>query len=114
MGPRLQLIGDAEKVSGKVSRLIGPVRCPLALAMTAQVYGDRAITRCCQLLERLGPSPLGLTAAMGQQHRCACIGTGNVTDDLNAVRSRKYDSLMGHDKGLQGKAPYRNGVLVVI
>jgi hypothetical protein len=42
-----------------------------------------------------------------------------VTDDLNAVRSRKYDSLMGHGKGwqgkgLQGKAPYRNGVLSVI
>jgi hypothetical protein len=47
-----------------------------------------------------------------------------MTDDLDAVRSRKYDSLMGHGhglegdglegKGLEGKAPYRNGVLLVI
>ena len=86
MGPRLQLIGDAKEVSGKVRRLIGPVRRPLALAVTAKVNGDGAIARCRQLFERLGPSAFGLASAMGQQHRGTCVGTGNVTDDLNAVQ----------------------------
>jgi hypothetical protein len=96
MGPRLKLIGNAKEVGGKVGRLIGPIRCPLALAMAAKVNGDGAIACCRQLFERLGPSAFGLASAVREQHRCACVGTGNVTDDLNAVRSRKYDSLMGH------------------
>ena len=49
MGPRLKLIGDAKEVSGKVRRLIGPVRCLLALAMAAKVDGDGAVARCRQL-----------------------------------------------------------------